>query len=113
MGKIILLEADVKRLQDIKTFIAENLDQELSAAMIADKFTMGKSTLRRHFSTYFGNTLYHFILQTRMEHAMSLLKRKASSINDIAIAVGYKEVSSFSRAFAKYYGQPPFYFLQQ
>jgi len=113
MGKIIFLEADVKRLQDIQTFIAENPGQELSAAIIAVKFGMGKSTLRRHFSTYFGNTLYHYIFQTRMEKAMFLLKRKASSINEIAAAVGYKEVSSFSRAFAKYYGQPPFYFLQQ
>lgn len=109
----LLFESDVRRLEDIKTFILANLGNELKAAAIAFQFKMSESTLHRQFRAYMNSSLHQFILKSRMEKAKELIGLRALNINQIGILVGYNELSSFTRAFKKYFGQPPKFYLNE
>ncbi|GAB3910471.1 helix-turn-helix transcriptional regulator [Mucilaginibacter boryungensis] len=109
--KMVLFESDIKRLEEVKSFILENLDKELTAAAIAAQHRIGKSTLHRHFSAFFNQSLHQFILKSRMEKVMELIVERHCNINQAGTLVGYKEASSLTRAFIKYYGHPPKYYI--
>lgn len=54
-----------------------------------------------------GISYNRLILKLRMEKAASLLRQNHASVDAIASAVGYSTVSSFYRAFTKYFGCTP------
>lgn len=111
---MLLFESDVKRLEDIRSFILEHLGMDLTAVMIAKEFGIGKSTLHRHFRAHFKLSLHNYILKCRMEKAMELIVTRACNISQAGTAVGFKEASSFTRAFINYFGHPPKdYFREQ
>lgn len=112
MGNVIFLEADINRLEGIRQFIIDNLSAELIVREIAQRFQIGESTLRRHFFAYNKISVSQFVLQCRMEHAMKLISAHSLNINQIGTLVGYNELSSFTRAFTKYYGHSPKYYLK-
>jgi AraC-like DNA-binding protein len=107
MAKVMLLQADIARLEGIRQFIVQNIAAELSVRLIAEQFQIGESTLHRHFTSYFKVPIYQFILKCRMERAMELIIGHSVSINQVSTMVGYSELSSFTRAFTKYYGKSP------
>ena len=42
-----------------------------------------------------------------MRKAASLLKEKNTTVQDIAVTVGFSDIFTFSKAFKKYYGLSP------
>ena len=54
-----------------------------------------------------GISYHQLILKLRMEKAAALIKQQSASVEAIASAVGYSTVSSFYRAFTKYFGCTP------
>lgn len=48
-----------------------------------------------------GHTLYRYFTGVRIEHAKHFLETSCTSINDIAISIGYPNANSFSRAFKR------------
>jgi len=112
--RMLLFESDVKRLEEISSFILEHLGNDLTAAMIAKEFRIGKSTLHRHFKVHFKLSLHRYILKCRMEKAMELIVTRSCNITQAGTAVGFKEASSFTRAFINHFGHPPkSYFREQ
>lgn len=107
----ILFGPDIKRLEEIKSFILQNLGSDLKATTIAAQFKISESTLYRQFRAYEGVPVHQFILQARMEKAKELISLRALNINQIGTVVGYKDLSSFTRAFKKYFGKPPKHYL--
>ena len=61
----------------------------------------------RLFSAVTGKSFRKYFLSLRMEKAKQLLAKESLKIFDIAESCGYKELSSFSRAFNKETGQYP------
>jgi AraC-like DNA-binding protein len=57
-----------------------------------------------------GKTLYDYLTNLRMEHAVHLLETTTLSVADIASQVGYPNGNSFSRAFKHLEHQPPLVF---
>lgn len=73
---------------------------------MATAFCMSVSTLQRKIKAEAQLTAMQFLLQKRMEAAGSLLLTN-TSIEQIALAVGYDSHSSFSHAFRQFYGKTP------
>ncbi|MGN6568039.1 MAG: helix-turn-helix transcriptional regulator [Flavipsychrobacter sp.] len=85
----------------------------LSVRQIAQQFQIGESTLHRHFTTYFKMPIYQFILKCRMERAKELIVGRTVTINQVSTMVGYHELSSFTRAFTKFYGKSPRHYFDE
>lgn len=66
---------------------------------------------RSHFSTVFteqmGISPLRYLQKLKMEKAAKLLQDTSLPVTEIALSTGYPDLFSFSKAFSKYYGQPP------
>lgn len=76
--------------------------------VIAVKFRMGETQLRRKVQSLTGKNVPAYITQLRMEKAMRLLRESPDSlIGEIAEQCGFQDVAYFSRVFRQYYGMTP------
>ncbi|HCW53948.1 MAG TPA: AraC family transcriptional regulator, partial [Clostridium sp.] len=77
-----------------------------------EKFTkendISLSLFKNGFKKIYGDTPYSYIRKYKMNKAAVLLKTsKDTNINDIAILLGYKNASKFSKAFKEVIGVTP------
>lgn len=86
---------------------------DITLAELAKRFHYSKKQISRIVHSCMGISYHQLILKLRMEKAASLLKQQSASVEAIASAVGYSTVSSFYRAFTKYYGTTPIAYTQQ
>lgn len=77
---------------------------------VANAFHYSKRQISRIVQRYMGITYTQLILKLKMEEAAVLLSQGNVSISAVSTAVGYADVSSFYRAFTKYYHQTPMEF---
>ena len=76
--------------------------------IVARKFKMGETQLRRKIQTLTRKNIPAYITQLRMEKALRLLKDCPDClIGDIAEQCGFQDVAYFSRVFRQYYGMTP------
>lgn len=80
---------------------------EASIMDVANEFHYSKRQISRIVQQCVGMSYSQLILKLKMEQAAQLLKQQSLSICAISAAVGYADVSSFYRAFTKYYHQTP------
>jgi AraC family transcriptional regulator len=96
-----------RQVERIAHYMRDNLGQDISLQELAN--TIGIS--RFHFCTAFrlatGASPHAYLTRMRMEMACTLLKSTPLLISDIALAVGYSAVASFSTAFRKHTGVSP------
>jgi len=61
----------------------------------------------RAFKQSFGVPPHRYHIDRRMDRARSLLQRPALSVTQVGIQLGFRETSSFTRAFRKITGLTP------
>lgn len=77
-----------------------------SFEQLAFKMGFTPSSLRRRLST--GNTSYQTLVdQVRKEQAEKLLKNRNTSVEYIALQLGFADASNFRRAFKRWTGETP------
>lgn len=81
-------------------FIKENYKNEMTVDGLAKVSAMSKYHFIHTFKNFTGETPYQFILKTRVNEAVKLLKKDLPIIQ-IAYNVGFGDVSQFNRAFRK------------
>ncbi|PWG06454.1 AraC family transcriptional regulator [Polaribacter aquimarinus] len=109
-----IAKENIARLNTAIHYIQENLAGKLSLKTIADKAYFSQYHFHRLFSVVVGETVHNFIIRKRIEKAASfLLHQKEKTITEIAEQVGFSDLSSFSRAFKKFYGISPNKFKEE
>ena len=68
---------------------------------LALRLQLSPSHLQHLFKQHTGFQLGHFMLESRLLKAASLLENSDMSVKEIAVAVGYEHTSSFTRAFER------------
>lgn len=64
-------------------------------------------TLKRDFKETFGCTVYNFVQENRLEKAYQLITGCGYNVSDSAFAVGYSNLSHFSKVFKIRFGISP------
>ena len=109
-----IAKENIARLNTAINYIQENLADKLSLKTIADKAYFSQYHFHRLFSVVVGETVHNFIIRKRIEKAASfLLYQKEKTITEIAEQIGFSDLSSFSRAFKKFYGISPNKFKEE
>lgn len=89
-------------------YVASHLDGDLTSGSVAEHFGVSREHLSRIFHQHFGITYQQFVLNRRIAAARDLLAAKsASSLLDIALAVGFQSHAHFSRVFRQHEGITP------
>lgn len=87
-------------------YINANLDDNLSLDSLSARFFVSKFYLSHRFKEYTRLSLHQYVLIRRMMHAQKLL-RAGESPTAVAAACGYREYSSFYKAFLRETGKTP------
>ncbi|MBD0382981.1 response regulator transcription factor [Paenibacillus sedimenti] len=93
-------------VKTILSLIEDEMDQEMTLHTVADRLYVNSSYLSRLFKQETGKAFSSYVLERKMERAKAILLAGAR-VYDAADAVGYRDVSYFTRVFRKYWGVTP------
>lgn len=102
-----LRQEDVSKMQDAREKLHQNLKSPCSLIDLAHQVGTNENYLKKHFKLLYGNTVYGYIRDLRMQQAKNMMKENIA-LSAIAQAVGYKNVNHFTTAFKKYFGYSPY-----
>nr|WP_068888836.1 AraC family transcriptional regulator [Pedobacter panaciterrae] len=102
-----LTASDIECIKYAALLIRENLDSPATIIELARKVGINQTKLKSGFKRFFGNTVFGYLQETRMERARSFLLDTSLTIQEISNLSGYQNISNFSLAFKNTYGYPP------
>lgn len=89
------------------SYINQHFSEDLSVKKLAKMYSMSENTFLRHFKKTCGKSPKHYIIELRLEKAMTLLKETNLSVGEVAEKTGFNSVVRFSAIFKKYYKVSP------
>lgn len=102
-----LKQEDIQLVKRVQQYVNENYrDINLSITTIAQHFEVNPVYLSRIFLEHTGESLLNYINKLRVDKAKQLF-RQMNNLDEVALAVGYSNTRTFSRAFKKLEGVTP------
>ncbi|MBQ4515431.1 MAG: response regulator [Clostridia bacterium] len=96
-----------------KNYIKSHYKENITLTSVANMLQISEGHLSRIFKKKQHETFSQYLLKTRMEAAVDLLKNSNLKIYQIAYEVGYSNPEQFSRMFKQVIGKSPKSFLKQ
>lgn len=98
---------DVERLMLIRTAVLADLSVPPSLPQLAKMAGFGETKMKDLFKQVFGDSIYNYYQQARMEEAAFLLKHGGLSVSETGYQLGFSNISHFGRLFEKFHGAKP------
>ncbi len=98
---------DIKCIRKAKQILLDNMTDPPTIAQLAKQSGINEFKLKNGFKDIYGNTIYAYLNEHRMQQAILMLEQKNHTINDIAYSIGYSKPSNFIASFKKKYGITP------
>ncbi len=92
--------------KDIIAYINSNFTKDISLDFLADQFYLSKYHICHTFKKATGLTVQNYLKQKRLLYAREL-HSKGMTLSEAAMASGFKDYSSFYRAYTKKYKAMP------
>ena len=102
-----MIEENVIKIKLAKDIVLERMANPPTIDDLASEIGLSTSKLKEGFKKIYGNTIYSYLLDYKMEEARRMLESKKSNINEIGHNLGYSTASHFITAFKKKYGTTP------
>jgi AraC-like DNA-binding protein len=100
-------EQDLRCLHAARALLMKQLAPAPTIRKVARACGMNETSLKHGFKAVFGETIFDFSVRCRMQHALTLLRERRTSVSRIAEAVGYAHQTSFATAFRRHFGVRP------
>lgn len=94
-------------IQEIKQYVAENFDKNISLADLSNRFYLNLHYLSQLFKEKTGQNYLEYLTQVRMERTKEFLAETDLKIYEIAQMVGYSDPAHFSKVFERAVGCKP------
>lgn len=94
-------------VENIKNYIETNLEYDVKLSQMAKTFQYNEQYLGRFFMKEIHMSFNNYINIRRVERAKILLKETDETVIDIALKVGFNNVTYFNRVFKKYTNMTP------
>jgi AraC-like DNA-binding protein len=98
---------DIERLFAVKCRIETTLSEVPVLSDLAAFAGLSESKLTRLFKQVFGSSIYTYYQSVRMNEAAYLLKHKHMSVSAVGYALGFTNLSHFTRMFEHHIGIKP------
>ncbi|MBA4387625.1 MAG: hypothetical protein C0404_06565 [Verrucomicrobia bacterium] len=92
--------------EKLEDFVERHLPEKITAAHLAREVNRSESFVAHHFQAEFGQTPRQYILKRRMEEARIMIEN-GESVQRTAGRLGFYDAFHFSKAFRKFWKQPP------
>lgn len=102
-------EKDQKQLlsDKVKHYVKQNLHKPIRVNEIAAGLYHSPHYVGSVFATVNGVTIKEYVLQYKMQKALTLLSEKGQTVSGVAGKLGYDSSHYFSKCFKSYYGFSP------
>ncbi len=104
---------DVKCIRKAKQILLENLADPPTIAALSRLVGLNEFKLKNGFKEIYGNTIYGYLNDYRMQHAILMLEQRKYTVNEVAFSIGYAKPSNFIASFKKKFGVTPKKYLQE
>ena len=94
------------KISDTLSFINENLAADLTVERLAERVFLSKYHFMRFFKAETGSTVHAYVRQRRLLYAAHLI-RTGVPVNKAAVESGFRDYSTFFRAFRESFGVSP------
>lgn len=96
-----------RRLYRARDYLLATLDQSVTLDEMAAQASLSPNHFLRTFKALFQQTPHQYLLHQRLQRAAQLVTTTHLSITEIALAVGFASLGSFSWRFRRAFGQSP------
>lgn len=100
-------EDNVRKIKLAKEFLMKNMSHPPSLKDLAREVGLNEYRLKVGFKEVYGNTVYGYLLDHKLDHSRSLLDSGKYKVNEVAYALGYTNPSHYITAFKKKFGLTP------
>jgi AraC family transcriptional regulator len=92
-------------IRNVKEYIQENLFEDLSLKKMAELANYSPFHFQRIFKHYTGESPKQYVIRLRLEQiARNLRTFQNTTVSELSGKSGFSSLSTFSRAFKKYFG---------
>ena len=98
---------DIDKIHQASELIIHDLQHTPSISELAKEVGMNEKKLCYGFKEVFGNTIFGYLYEHKMQLAKQLLLHTDKPISEIAYQCGYEYLSHFSTAFKRKFGLSP------
>ena len=100
-------EDNVRKIKLAKEIIIQRMVDPPSLNELSEEVGLSLKKLKEGFKEIYGDTVYAFLLDHKMNYARKLLERGQKNVNEIGLSIGYSTASHFIAAFKKKFGTTP------
>jgi len=100
-------EQNVLKIRKAKDIIITHMTDPPSLQELANEVGLSLKKLKEGFKQIYGDSVYSFLFDYKMEYARKLLSTNEHNVNEVGHKVGYSTSSHFIAAFKKKYGTTP------
>lgn len=105
--------AHADQIRDAIDLLLEHHAEPLRIDDIAQAVGLSRATLCRYFRRYTGRSVVAFLNEARIDHAKRRLLESSDAVSQIALDVGFDNLSNFNRQFRRAVGASPREFRRQ
>ncbi len=111
-GAISVTSADEKFLKRLISLTEDNIDNpDLDIEFLLRNISMSRSQLHRKIKGITGQPITGFIRIIRIKRAAQLMEKKFGNVSEIMYAVGFNNLSYFTKSFRSIYNMTPSEFM--
>jgi len=100
-------EDNVRKIRLAKEIILKNMSEPPSLQELSEKIGLSLNKLKEGFKQLYGDTVFGYLLDHKMEEARRMLASTNYNVNEVGLRIGYSTSSHFIAAFKKKYGTTP------
>lgn len=100
-------ETNVIKIRKAKDIIIARMAEPPTLQELSEEIGLSLKKLKEGFKQIYGDSVFSFLLDYKMEVARKLLEAGNHNVNEVGLKVGYSTSSHFISAFKKKYGTTP------
>jgi AraC-like DNA-binding protein len=106
--RVPLSQEDIDRVMRVEHILTKDIFQPApSIQQLAKMVAISESKLKKDFKVMYGTPIYEYYQRTRMQAAQDKLLTGRFSVKEVAMELGYSNLSNFTIAFKKEFGILP------
>jgi AraC-like DNA-binding protein len=100
-------EDNVFKIKKAKEIVIANMAEPPTLQELADEIGLTLKKLKMGFKQIYGDTVYGFLFDYKMDYARKLLDSGSYNVNEVGLRIGYSTGSHFIAAFKKKFATTP------
>jgi AraC-like DNA-binding protein len=97
----------VRKIKHAKEYLLKHMEKPPGMKELAKQAGLNEYQLKVGFKEIYGNTVFGYLLDHKLDHARILLDSAKFQVNEVAYQIGYTNPSHFIASFKKKFGVTP------